>query len=184
MSQTAGMAVLWLVIMQLCQWKYAGILAQHSPRWRLQVYWLQDPSPLKSIGACVDNCFLLNTVFVRGWNWGVRSPGELLPTAPSGDDGSNAEDAFRVLWDVTIAGTLTVTLSDNADYQLIPGMVRWNDIWFPCQYVWPGGGRWFEEARDQVCFCDSYRRMDDEQLQRCGARSRLLHLHRQHTLPE
>lgn len=29
----------------------------------------------------------------------------LLPSAPSGDDGSNAEDKSHTLWDVTITGT-------------------------------------------------------------------------------
>lgn len=38
-----------------------GIFAQHSPRWRFQVYWLQDSSFPKFIEACIDNCFLLNT---------------------------------------------------------------------------------------------------------------------------
>lgn len=38
-----------------------GIFAQHSQRWRFQIYWLQDSSFLKFMGACIDNYFLLNT---------------------------------------------------------------------------------------------------------------------------
>ena len=43
--------------MEIC----LGIFAQNSQRWRFQVYWLQNPSFLKFIGACIDNYFLLNT---------------------------------------------------------------------------------------------------------------------------
>lgn len=35
------------------------------------------------------------------------------PTAHSGDDGSNAENKFCIIRDVTIAGTLTITLSNQ-----------------------------------------------------------------------
>lgn len=30
----------------------------------------------------------------------------MAPTAPQGDDGSNAEGKFHILWDVTISWTL------------------------------------------------------------------------------
>lgn len=40
----------------------------------------------------------------------------LLPTAPSGGDGSNAEGKFRILGDVTITGALTLT------FEVILGM--------------------------------------------------------------
>lgn len=46
-----------VVSMEVCLGKFA----QHSPRWRFQVYWLQDPSFLKFIEACIDNYFQLNT---------------------------------------------------------------------------------------------------------------------------
>lgn len=37
----------------------------------------------------------------------------LLPAAPSGVDGSNAENKFHILHDVTITGNLTLTLTEN-----------------------------------------------------------------------
>lgn len=46
------------VSMEICLGKFT----QHSPRWRFQTHWLQDPTFLKLIEAGIDNYFQLNTV--------------------------------------------------------------------------------------------------------------------------
>lgn len=40
----------------------------------------------------------------------------LLPTAPLGDDESNADDKFRILKDVTITGTTNVSLYKGSEH--------------------------------------------------------------------